>query len=289
MTGPMTTTNTAASPLDGIRLSFAGLLRSEWIKLRTLRSTMWCLALVIVLSVGFAALVSGVLKLPAPAAAIPTDTADQLLVTASTAGVGFSQLVAAVLGVLVISGEYTTGMIRSTFAAAPGRLGALFAKVVVLAVVVFVVALVAVAASVLVANGILVARGFNTDLGSSKVLLPLLGAAAYLALIAMLAFATGTLIRSSAGGIATIMGLLLVLPIALGIVAGLTPAKWVGNISALLPAASGAELYRYAESTTTTVASGVIALNSWQGGLVLLAWVVVALAAASVLVKRRDV
>ncbi|MHA7986781.1 ABC transporter permease subunit [Rathayibacter sp. CAU 1779] len=280
----------ATSPLDGIRLSFAGLLHSEWIKLRSLRSTIWCLGIVIVLAVGLAAAGSGLIRLD-NVSQIPAEAANSNLVSAATIGVVFTQLAVAVLGVLVISGEYATGMIRSTYTADPRRLGAYFAKFIVLTVVVFVVGVVSIGISGLVAGGILHARGLDTDLMSSSVLLPMLGGAIYLALVAMLAFAFGALIRSSAGGIATILGTLLVLPIIGSLVYGLTQAKWVENLMQFLPSQAGGQLYSYVAPGTkqVTMHDGLLSLNSWQGGLVVLGWVVVVTVVGAILTKRRDV
>jgi ABC-2 type transport system permease protein len=206
-----------------------------------------------------------------------------------TIGLNFTQLVAAVLGVLVISGEYGTGMIRSTFTAAPGRLGAYFGKLIVLAVVVFVVGVVSLGASALVATAIFNARGLHTDLASWGVLLPMLGAAAYLALVAMLAFAFGAIIRSSAGGIATALGTLLVLPVAMRIVASLTRAQWVSNVASFLPSEAGARIYAYQPAHPAPVPSGAVSLDPALGALVLGAWLVVGLVIGMVLTKRRDV
>ncbi|MGA0566210.1 ABC transporter permease [Rathayibacter sp. KR2-224] len=280
--------DSAPASLDGIRLSFIGLLRSEWIKLRSLRSTVWCLALVILLSVGFSALIAGVRTLQ-HASAISAADAAPTLVSATTIGVNFTQLVAAVLGVLVISGEYGTGMIRSTFTAAPGRLGAYFAKLIVLAVVVFVVGVVSLGISGIVATVLFNARGLNADLASWDVILPIIGGAAYLALVAMLAFTFGAIIRSSAGGIAAALGTLLVLPVALRIVAGLTSAQWVSNVASFLPSEAGGQIYAYTPAHPAPVPSGAVALDALQGGLVLVAWVVIGLVVGAVLVKRRDV
>lgn len=285
-----------ASPLDGIRLSFGGLLRSEWIKLRSLRSTMWCLGIVIVLAVGLAGLAAGLIHLDNPSGtavgqALSAEQAESYLVSASTIGIAFTQLAVAVLGVLVISGEYATGMIRSTYTADPRRLGAFFAKFLVLAVVVFVVGVISIGASALLANSIFHARGVDADLASSTVLLPMLGGAAYLTLIAMLAFALGAIIRSSAGGIATALGVLLVLPVIGNLAYSLTQAKWIANAATFLPSSAGDRLYAYVpeHAVQATTTGGLITLNAWQGGLVAVAWVAVALVVGAILTKRRDV
>lgn len=280
----------AAGPLDGIRLHFGGILRSEWIKLRSLRSTVWCLALVIVLSIGIAALASGLIPLDHPGA-MPASVADRYLVEVSTAGIAFTQLAAAVLGVLVISGEYTTGMIRSTFTADPRRFGAFFGKLIMLAVVIFVVGVVSIGISALVGMWIFNARGLSASLGHSEVLLPMLGGAGYLALIALLAYACGAILRSSAGGISTIMGVLLVLPVALSLIGALTQAQWVTNVAAFLPTQAGGHIYAYVDPNAPAVhaPAGLVTLDAGQGALVLAAWVVVGLVVAAVLTKRRDV
>jgi ABC-2 type transport system permease protein len=113
----------------GSGLTFGGVLRSEWIKLRTLRSTFWCYVLIVLLTIGLALLIAAAQRTapgtaPGSGAATPTVTLSAAAQQAAwirdaTLGINFSQLVVAVLGALVITGEYSTGMIRSSFAAAP--------------------------------------------------------------------------------------------------------------------------------------------------------------------------
>jgi ABC-2 type transport system permease protein len=278
---------------DGIRLHFTGILRSEWIKLVTLRSTLWCYLIIVILMIGLAALIAQV---------IPTDTGGNSngpggrfgavsdpkaqWLTISTTAVGFAQLVIVVLGALVITGEYSTGMIRSTFAAVPKRLPALAAKALVFAVVTFVVSGIALAGAALVSRPILDARGLEADVGDPDVWLGLLGAAGYLTLLGLLALAIGTILRSTAAGIATALGLVLVAPTILNLIAGLTQADWASNVAALLPSAAGGRLYAYHPEASIT--DGILTLDATQGLLVLLAWVVVGLVAAAAIVKRRD-
>ncbi|HVX08276.1 ABC transporter permease [Humibacter sp.] len=290
----MTTATLTPSPLDGIRLKFGGVLRSEWIKLRSLRSTMWCLGLVVLLSIGFGLLLALTVDIPS-AGNLPDANQHQLQVQVATLGVNFTQLIVAVLGVLVISGEYGTGMIRSTFVAAPGRLGAFFAKAIVLAVTTFVVGVVSIALSAVVAWPILAGKGVTISPMDSSVLLPLLGGAGYLTLIAVLAFAFGAILRNSAGGIATILGLVLVVPTILEILTRLTKATWISNVSAFLPSSAGGKMFAYVDGSTATQAAdqaakqGLVYLQSWEGLLVLVAWVAAGLIVGAVLTKRRDV
>jgi ABC-2 type transport system permease protein len=275
-------------------VTFGGVLRSEWIKLRSLRSTIWCAAIILVLTVGLAALASAVTLsqgegIPAPAQ-IPVTAAMSSALGTVTLSANFTALVAAVLGALMITGEFGTGMIRSTFAAVPRRVPALVGKAVVVTVAMFVIAAVSVAVAALVADGILGSRGFQLDLGDGGYWLALLGDAGYLALIGLLSLMIGAIIRNSAGGIATSIGLILVLPIVAGLFAALAKADWAQNVSAFLPSNAGGRMMGYlpAGGTAAPVADGQILLEPWQGLLVLLVWIAVLGALAIVLVKRRD-
>jgi ABC-2 type transport system permease protein len=271
----------------GTHVTFARVVRSEWIKLRSLRSSVWCYAIIVLLTIGFGTLLAFTFSAPA-GGAMTADQQSSFAVQTAVLGVNFTQLVAAVLGVLIISGEYTTGMIRSTFQAVPSRLPAYFAKAVILAVTTFVVGVVSIAATALITAPILASKGVESHLTDPSVLLPMLGGAGYLALIAVLAFTFGAIIRSSAGGIATALGLVLVLPTVLSIVSSLTRADWMRNVSAFLPSDAGGRMFAFAQSGAAPAPTGIVALDAWQGLAVLVAWVVVFLAVGAVMVKRRD-
>ena len=282
---------TAIASTRPLRLTFGGVLRSEWIKLWTLRSTFWCCVIVILLAIGVGLLLATV-QAPAragvPVAPDPTTAQQQAIaVRDATVGTGIGQLVLSVLGVLVISGEYGTGMIRSTFAAEPRRLPTLIAKAIVLGVTTFVIGLVTVFATAAVIFPLLPTIHIHPDWGDSKLLLALLGAAAYLALISLIAFSVGAIIRNTAGGIAAAMGLILVVPTVLGIVSATTGAAWAANLVSFTPTSAGAKLFAYVESTPAST-DGIVSLDATQGGLVLVAWFVVLIVVAAVLMKRRD-
>jgi ABC-2 type transport system permease protein len=270
------------------KLTFGGILRSEWIKLHSLRSTAWCYLITIVVTIGLALLVAGVRQVPD--GGLTGDAARAVGVSAATIGVNFSELVVAVLGALMITGEYGTGMIRSTFAAVPKRIPALLGKILVFGVVTFIVGLVSVAISFVLASLLLGSRGVQTDPGNIHVLLPLIGAAGYLALIGMMSLAIGAIIRSSAGGIAASLGIILVLPIILQVLSALTNQKWVLNIGQFLPSSAGSPLFTFTTSVQQPLVSdGIIQLDALWGGLVLAGWVIVPFAIASILVRTRDV
>jgi ABC-2 type transport system permease protein len=263
-------------------LTFGGILRSELIKIRTLRSTIWCYAVLVVLNVAIGALAALVISLGDQADASPATA-----VGIASSGILVSQAVVIVLGALVITGEYGTGMIRTTFTIDPRRLGAFFGKALVLAIFTAVLGGVSVILTGLVTAPILASGGAPVDFADGKYWVAVLGAAGNLALIALLAYAIGAIIRNSAGGIATALGVTLVLPNLLLVFTALTGSIVPLNIRALLPSEAGASMRSYA---TGAVSSGdQIVLDPFQGGLVLLAWVVVPMIVAAVLVKRRDV
>jgi ABC-2 type transport system permease protein len=302
----MTTSNSTSATTvvtAAHNLSFGGELRSEWIKLRTLRSTLWCYVIIVLLTIGLGLLIASALPAPAAGAATPShDVQQSTWVTVSTLGINFAQLVSAVLGALVITGEYGTGMIRSTFAAVPKRLPAILAKALVFGVVTFVVALVGLVITAVVTSPLLPAKDITPDFGDGNVWLALVGGAGYIALIGLLAFGIGLIIRSSAAGIASALGLVLVVPTILQVLTAVTRADWPANIAAFLPSSAGGKLYAYPGAAAETIAptrpgagaaaaataTDTITLDSWQGLLVLVGWVVVAFVIGAILVKRRD-
>ncbi len=262
------------------RLSFPRVVRSEWIKLRSLRSTFWTLISVVVLVVGFAALIgaavpdASVLRKQAPNADL-----SGIVTTAATTGLTFAQLVVAVLGVLVISGEFSTGMIRSSFAAVPHRFPVLAAKAITLFLVSFVVGLVSFAASWAIAVPLLHGKGYDADLFASATLWSILGAAVYLGLVAVFSLGLGTILKASAGGIAAAVGVLFVLPIIANIIVGLVPdTKWLADAQHYLVSNTG--------SGMAGLANG--GLDAWQNVVTVLIWTAVSFAAGAVLLQRRD-
>ena len=265
---------------DGVHLTFPRIIKSEWIKFRTLRSTIWTLAITLVLIVGIVTLFSAIF---ASEPAEITD-ADGGSIVAFMIATGIAQLVAIVLAVLAITGEYSTGMIRSTLAAVPRRLPALWAKGAVLAISILVVSTVAVAISLGVMQIFLGAKGLAPDLGKAETVRILAGIPLYLTAIALFAFAIGALLRHSAGALATVLGLLLVIENLF-----LIPWKPLQLIAPFLPGAAGFKILT-PQVQIDAMSQGAVGavLGPWQGFAVLLAWVMVLLAAAAFLLKRRN-
>ncbi len=280
-----TTAATSRGTATGSGVSFGGVLRSEWIKLRTLRSTLWCYLIIVALTIGLGLLIA--LAIPKPEGTVTHDSQQLTWLTVATLGIGFAQLVSAVLGALVITGEYATGMIRSTFTAVPKRLPAVIAKALVFGVTTFVIALASLVITALLTAPILEGRGIHTDLGDGRFWLGILGGAGYVALIGIIALGIGLIVRNSAGGIAAALGLVLVVPVVLQIVAATTRADWPRNVDAFLPSSAGGRLYAYPIDAPSQ--AGILTLDAWQAALVLLGWFALTLVIGGVLVKRRDV
>jgi ABC-2 type transport system permease protein len=197
------------------RVTFPHVLRSEWIKLWSLRSTVWTLAATVVLmaAVSYLAVFFTAREAYDPATK-PQDAAILVALlhdpSVVITGADLAKLVVAVLGVLVITGEYSTGMIRTTLSAVPKRLPALGAKALVLALVTAATAAVGVVLAWLVALPTLHAHGAALDLGDAQTRRILLGGVLYLVAVSLLAFAIGAIVRFSAAALATVLGLLLV-------------------------------------------------------------------------------
>lgn len=272
---------TARPPAPG--LSFAGVLRSEWVKLVSLRSTGWTLALTVVAAVGFSVLIAWGISTAGQAggeAGPPTASASLL-----TMSYVFAQLPVVVLGVLSITGEYSTGTVRSTLSAVPRRLPVLWAKSVVLTVAVAATTLVALVLTWIATRPFLTDLGTVVDLGDPQTRRILLGMVLYLSTMALLAVAIGAILRHSAGAIATVLGLLLVVEM----VFALLPQRFFTLVSPFLPSTAGSLLLADDEAIAMTHAfSDGADLSAWQGYGVLVAWVVVLMAVAGVLLRRRD-
>jgi ABC-type Na+ transport system ATPase subunit NatA/ABC-type transport system involved in multi-copper enzyme maturation permease subunit len=191
-------------------------------------------------------------------------------------GVGLGQLAIGVLGVLVITSEYSSGVIRASLLAVPRRLPVLAAKAVVFAVLLLVVTEIVAFCSFFVGSAILHAH-VPVSLSDSGVTRAVAGAGLYLTVLGLLALAIGTMIRHTAGAISTIIGIVFVLPI----LTGLLPSSWGAHINAYLPEQAGTLI------THTHEQSGDL-LSPWQGFGVLCIWTVLALAAAAYLLERRD-
>ncbi|AEG45197.1 ABC transporter permease subunit [Isoptericola variabilis] len=283
-------TRTAGAPPSGIpvhHVTFWRVLRSEWIKFRTLRSTLWTVAITAVVMVGFALLVASLLGTDDPQMqqGMQEDPGLQAMgmtgTTIVTVGYSFGQLAIAVLAALVVTSEWSTGMVRSTFAAVPHRLPVLWAKLVVIVAATIVLVTAALAVAYVVTRPILEEANLAVDLSEPAQVRALLGCVLYLATVAAFSLAVGTLMRHTAGTIFTLVALFFVLPIIFQIIVTTTDARWTDEVNMRLPSVAGERII----STGTTPDT---LLEPWTGYGVLAGYTVVLLVAAAVTIRRRD-
>lgn len=291
----MSTTSIPVITSPRRNLSFAGILLSEWIKLRSIRSTWWSYAVLVVLTVGLAVQLSSSLSFDWYDGT-PSQAAMQAAgVNSVMIGVEIGVLVVSVLGVLVIAGEYGTGMIHSTFTAVPKRVPALLAKALVFAAATFAAAALALVVAVPISVGLLARNGVDVRLDEPEYWRAMIGGVGYLVLTGLMAFSVGALLRNTTGGIAVAVGLVFAAPLALSLVGGFASPIWMQNLSALLPSNLGRALYAhpgYADFASPGLPlerpDGLWVLEPWQGALGLGLWVVVPFTVAVVMLKRRD-
>ncbi|WP_018501571.1 ABC transporter permease [Parafrankia discariae] len=263
--------NTASPAGDVV---FLGVIRSEWTKFRSLRSTGWTLALGGVAMVGLAVLMCAT-------AAADWDGGDPELAgfDAAVHGLGgalLAQIAIGVLGVLVITGEYTTGMIRATLTLVPRRLPVLWAKAIVFAGVAFAFALVTSLVSFTVGQAILAGEDLDISIGSPGAMRAILGCAFFLTEVGLLGLAIGTLLRSTAGAVSALLAVLLGLPILMNL---LPPG--MQSVGRYLPASIGEVLI--------STRDGDNVFSPGPAAVMMTVYLVVALTAAAVVLARRDV
>jgi ABC-2 type transport system permease protein len=260
-------------PRSAGRVTFAGALRSEFTKIRSVRSTYWTLLAMFVVVVGFGALACfGASRGPHGPY---FDAARQ-----SLAGLYIGQLIIGVLGVLVISSEYSTGMIRTTLTTNPHRGMMIAAKGVVFSVVALVVSLVTSFVAFFLGQAIMSSDHISTTLGSPGVLRAVIGGALFLTACGILAFGLGLLLRHSAAGISATVGLLFVLTILVSFL----PQSWQNDVDKWIPALAGGQIWMArAQPPGNTPMFG-----PWASFAVLCGYAVIAVAAGVILFRRRD-
>jgi ABC-2 type transport system permease protein len=265
------TQSLAAAPRPRIRVTQARAVLSEWTKLRSLRSTRYVLA-----ATAAAVIVIGVVGAWSTVKQWPHMNAGSRAAVdplgLSLNGVFLAQLTAGVLGVLAISGEYSTGMIRSSLTAVPRRLPVLWAKAGVFAAATFASSLAAVVISFFSTQALLAADHAQTSLGQPGVARTVFGAALYLTVVALLGLGLGALLRNTAAGIAALVSILIILPL----IGHALPRRWVPY----LPGNAG-------QAILSAVPQPGF-LPPWTGFAVFCGYAAAVLAAAAVLLVRRD-
>jgi len=236
------------------------------------RSTYWTLFAAVASNVGLAVLLA--IFLPRQLSAHEKATIDAVRV--SLGGLHLSQIAFGVLGVLVITSEYDTGMIRATLGAVPRRRLLLAVKIIVFAVTALVVGIAAGFAAYFVFQAFLTGDSLRTSLGDPNVLRAVIGSGLYLVVLGLFGLGLGAIARSSAGAIAVLFAVLFV-P---SLIMALLPHSWQTTIGPYLPMDAGGAIF--------TVHQDSGSLGAWSGFAVFCLYATVPLVAAFVLINRRD-
>ena len=250
----MTTTRPATpAPPSGAaqRVSLARVVRSEWTKLRSQPSTAWSLLITVVSIVGFGVLycLLRVARPPADPAALATFDPTAVSLT----GVQLAQIAVGVLGVLLVAGEYATGLIRTSFTAVPRRLPVLWGKAITFALTTLAVCLPVTLIAFLVGQSVLSEKRLDIALTEPGVARAVLGSALYLSAVGLLGLGLGALLRSTAGAVAALLGLLF----GPQLLVGLLPSAWSDQLYRYLPVPAGAAV--------ANVRPDPVILSPWRG------------------------
>jgi ABC-2 type transport system permease protein len=274
----VTTRQAPVLPPPSGRAGFRGTLRSEFTKIRSVRSTYWTLLVLVAISVGIgAAICAG-----AAANWNQTSAADRATFDAtqvSIAGLFYlGQLVIVVLGALVFTAEYSTGMIRTSLTAMPRRATVYAAKAVVFAIVALVVTLISAFIAFFLGQALLASTHANATLSGHDVLRAVIGSALYVTLVGLFAFAAGSIFRHTAATITSIIGLLFVIPI----LAHLLPSSWYNDIVRWLPDSAGAAI------TATVAPQDSHLFSPWGQFTVFAVYTAILLIVGGLLFRKRD-
>jgi ABC-2 type transport system permease protein len=283
------TLSTASIPLPQAktgapgRLSFGRLVHSEWLKLATLRSPWWSIVIVAGLTVALGMLAVSSMTDDLAAGADSGAVAIQAVLAPTT----FTVLLATILGSTLVTSEYATGMMRSTLTAAPGRIGSLLAKALVVGGFVFLASgLIFVGTAAAIAPT-LSGNGVYFDLSNPNLsYLPILAGSFMMAVIAVIGMSAGYILRNASGAIATAVGLVFVLPLLPRLFPQTPAYQWVHDASQYLPTGAGGALI----SSNTPGFQTLTASNLPAGAaaITLIVWACVGIVASAVCLKARD-
>lgn len=277
MTTSTQVVRTGAEPYrpPGHRLTFSGLVRSEWIKFWTVRSVVVPMVVAVICTVGIGAAAAAL----AASVSEAHQAAGVIGLSTSLVGAQISVLLVVAIGCAVSAGEYSTGLIRSSFSAVPRRTPVLWAKAVVVAGAVALVLGGSVIAAFFVGQLILMQEGLANSLGDAGVLQTLVGNVTVLVGVSLAGLGLGALLRSTAGAICATIGLLIVVPLVLMSLPDFTGKDLIG---------------RYTFGGTTTALSAPIAatregVSVGMSAVFFVAWVLLFLGCAAVVMRRRDI
>ena len=268
-------------PSSVSKVTFGGALRSELTKIRSVRSTYWTLLVMIVLTAGLGAVASYTTTRSHQGPFF--DPASW-----SLGGVWLTQLLIGVVGTLVITSEYSTGMIRTSLTALPQRGLLVTAKVAVFAAVAFVTGLISSFASFFTGQAIMSSHHTNTTLSHPGVLRAVIGGALFVTVCGLLALGIGLLIRHTAGALTAVAGVLFVLPL----LGNLLPHSWQDHVNKWLPTVAGAQIWTAVHpphaNSASPLGTGGLMFAPWTGFAVFCGYAAIVLAAGLILFRKRD-
>jgi ABC-2 type transport system permease protein len=269
-------TPTAAASASPLKVTQGRVLQSEWTKFRSLRSTIYTLLTAVVLMIGIGALFSAV-NANQYHTMSAADKAAFNPISTSLTGIAFAVVAFGVLGVLLMSGEYSTGMIRASLTVVPRRLPVLWAKLAVFAGAIFSISLVASFISFFLGQALLSSHHLNVAITAPGALRSVIGAALYVTVAGMIGVALGTLFRNTAAGIATFAAVFFVIPP----LTGLLPASVSSHLAPYLPSNAGEAVWGGAVNVHN-------ALSPWTGFALLCGYAVVLIGAGAWRLRRAD-
>jgi ABC-2 type transport system permease protein len=277
MSAVLTSSRTVeAAPAGPLKVTQGRVVRSEWIKFRSVRSTVWTLLSAVVLMIGIGALFSAVTASQYHTFSA-ADRASFSAVTVSLEGITFAVIAFGVLGVLLMSGEYSTGMIRSSLTAVPRRLPVLWGKLAVFAGAIFSISLVASFISFFLGQLLLSSHHLNVAITAPGALRSVIGAALYMTVAGTMGVALGALLRNAAAGISAFVAVFFIIPP----LTSLLPSSISNHLTQYLPSNAGEVLWGGTHGVTN-------ALSPWTGFALLCGYAVVLIAAAAWRLRSAD-
>jgi ABC-type transport system involved in multi-copper enzyme maturation permease subunit len=269
-----TTPASSSAPPERRPATFGDAVRAEWIKLTSVRSTWVTLLVAVLLGIGVGTLISYLSGSHYATRGIGDRTWDPTAV--SFRAINIAQLAIAVLGVMVVTSEYSTGMIRASLAAVPRRSRFLASKTLVFTLVALVVGEITAFAAFLLGQAVIGSNAPHTNLGANGVLRAVIGAGLYLAVVGLLASSLGALLRNTAAGISAVVALLFVLP---GVVQAL-PDSWRNPVTEFWPTQAGSQIFVIHRDAHT--------LAAWSGFGVMVLFTAIVVGVAHYAIERRD-
>ncbi|MBS2532466.1 ABC transporter permease [Catenulispora sp. NF23] len=262
----------AAGPdrFPGAKATFGTALRSEWTKIRTVRSTFWTLLITIVLTIGLSVLIAF------GSSSHPSSDGSDDWTAISMSGLFFGQLVIVVFGAMAITAEYSTGMIRTSLTSQPRRATLFWAKATIVTAVALAVGLICSFVSFFIASGIYSGHHIHVALGDHGVLRAVFGGGLYMAGTALLAFGLGAILRHTAGAITSSVGVLFILFILVQFL----PGNWHTDIAKWIPFNAGLQII------ATRPADDM--LSPWAGFGVFAAYAAAAVIGGAIVMRSKD-